>query len=33
MPILTQVFRKLLLKRECIPVEKGDLITWLMTIE
>lgn len=24
---------KLLLKRECTPVEKGDLITWLMTIE
>jgi hypothetical protein len=23
----------LLLKRECSPVEKGDLITWLMTIE
>jgi len=23
----------LLLKRECTPVEKGDLITWLMTIE
>ena len=24
---------ELLLKRECTPVEKGDLITWLMTIE
>lgn len=24
---------KLLLKRECTPLEKGDLITWLMTIE
>jgi hypothetical protein len=24
---------KLLLKRECTPVEKGDLITWLLTIE
>jgi hypothetical protein len=24
---------KLLLKRECTPGEKGDLITWLMTIE
>ena len=24
---------KLLLRRECTPVEKGDLITWLMTIE
>lgn len=23
----------LLLKRECTPVEKGDLITWLLTIE
>ena len=24
---------KLLLKRECTAVEKGDLITWLLTIE
>jgi hypothetical protein len=24
---------KLLLQRECTPLEKGDLITWLMTIE
>ena len=24
---------KLLLKRECTPVEKGDFITWLMTIK
>lgn len=24
---------RLLLGRECTPVEKGDLITWLMTIE
>ncbi len=24
---------KLLLKRECTPAEKGDLITWLMTIK
>ena len=24
---------KLLLKRECTSLEKGDLITWLMTIE
>ena len=24
---------KLLLERECTPVEKGDLITWLLTIE
>ena len=24
---------KLLLKRECTPVEKGDVITWLMTID
>jgi hypothetical protein len=24
---------KLLLKRECTPVEKGDLITWLLTIK
>lgn len=23
----------MLLKRECTPVEKGDLITWLMTIK
>jgi hypothetical protein len=23
----------LLLKRECTPVEKGDLITWLLTID
>jgi hypothetical protein len=24
---------ELLLKRECTPLEKGDFITWLMTIE
>jgi ribosomal protein S27E len=24
---------KLLLKRECTPVEKGDLVTWLLTIQ
>ena len=24
---------KMLLKRECTPVEKSDLITWLLTIE
>lgn len=24
---------KLLLKRQCTPVEKGDVITWLLTIE
>jgi Domain of unknown function (DUF1924) len=24
---------KLLLKRACTPVEKGDLITWLMTVK
>ena len=24
---------KLLLKRECTPVEKGDVITWLLTIK
>jgi len=23
----------MVLKRECTPLEKGDLITWLMTIE
>ena len=24
---------KLLLRRECTPVEKGDLITWLLTVQ
>ncbi len=24
---------KLLLKRECTPLEKGDLITWLLTMK